>query len=67
MSSVTPEEIEIYKNVNIASYATCVSGLLVWVALLAWILFKKAELGGLILICTLMIVFFISTIITVQA
>lgn len=43
------------RNVNIASLATNIPGLLIWLGVLGRILIKKVKLWGLVLICCLMI------------
>ena len=64
--TVTAEDVKIYRNVNIASYATGIPGLIIWLLLLVRILLKKAKIWGLILICVLMILFWIAIIMTSQ-
>ena len=64
---VTAEDLKVYRNLNIASYVTFVPGLLIWVVVLARILINRALMWGLICICSLMIVFFVSLIIMFQA
>ncbi len=49
------ENVKVYRNVNIASLATNVPGLLIWSGVLARILIKKVKLWGLVFICCLMI------------
>jgi len=36
--AITPEDVKVYHNVNIASLATNIPGLLIWVGLTAMIL-----------------------------
>jgi hypothetical protein len=55
---VTAEEVEAYKNINIANYPTTIPTLLLWIFVLLRMLFKKAKAKffALIIICLLMIV-----------
>jgi len=55
MSAVSAEDVEFAKNANIASLTTNVPGLIIWICVLARILINKAKLGGLVLICCIMI------------
>ena len=54
MSDLT-KLVRVNRNVNIASLATNVPGLLIWLGVLGRILIKKVKLWGLVLICCLMI------------
>ena len=49
------EWVRAWRNVNIASLATNVPGLLIWLGVLGRILIKKVKLWGLVFICCLMI------------
>lgn len=51
---------------NIVSYATCIPGLITWLLVLARILYHKAKIWGLILICSLMILFSVAQTIMYQ-
>ena len=64
MTKVTAYEVKMYKNVNIASYAAAIPGLIIWLLVFARILYYKANMWVLILICILMILFWIASIIT---
>ena len=66
VTCVTPEEVRVYKNIYIASLATTIPGLAIWIGVLVKIIIRKAKLRGLILICCLMIVFQIAIIILYQ-
>jgi hypothetical protein len=66
MSEITAEKVRIYWSINIASYATNVPGLIIWICVLARILTNDAKLWGLVLICSLMIVCQIAIIIMNQ-
>ena len=63
---VTASQVKVAKNVNIASLATNVLGLAIWIGVLARIIFQKDKLWGLILICCLMIAYQITSIIYYQ-
>jgi len=52
-SQVTAEEVQVFKNINIASLVTDPLALLVWIFVLPGIIAKK--LWGLLLIAVLMI------------
>jgi hypothetical protein len=49
------EWVRVWRNVNIASLAANVPGLLIWLGVLGRILIKRVKLWGLVLICCLMI------------
>jgi hypothetical protein len=51
------------KNINTASYCCNLPGLVIWVAVLARILFKARQLRVLIMISVLMVVYQISDLI----
>ena len=62
----TAGQLKVYQNLNILSYATNVPSLIIWIGLAALILMNAAQLRGLVLICWLMIVFYIANIIVFQ-
>ena len=55
-----------YKNVNIVSYSLGIPGLIIWLLVLARIIYYKVKMWALILICALMSLFWIGAIITYQ-
>jgi hypothetical protein len=62
----TAAQVKVAKNVNIASLATNLLGLAIWVGVLARIIVQKDKLWGLILICCLMITYQLASIIFYQ-
>jgi len=60
MPAVTAEDVKIYRNLNIASYAISLPGLIIWLLVLARILYHKSDMWVLILISILMILFWIA-------
>jgi len=66
MADVTAEQVKMYRNVNIVSYAVGIPGLIIWLLVLARILYYQAKMWSLILICVLMILFWIAVVVTYQ-
>jgi len=64
---VTLEDVQSCKNLNTASYAMGIPGLIIWLIVFARILYYKAKMQVLIMICLLMILYWIAVMILCQA
>jgi len=59
-TTVTAEDVKMYKNINAASYGISIPALIIWLLVFARIFYHKIYMWLIIMICTLMVLFWIS-------